>query len=63
MTATTIKTTPATPARVRRCRYHNRLNNPCPNPSLSQDDKTIAICVKHAVAVMELINEQTRRTS
>jgi hypothetical protein len=54
--------TTATTARIRRCRMRNRLDNPCPNPALSDDEKTIAICAKHAAKVMELINEQARRS-
>lgn len=48
-------------ARIRRCRYHDRRDNPCPNPALSQDEKDIAICVQHAARVMELINDHARR--
>lgn len=60
----TVTTAIATPDRIRRCRMRDRLGNPCPNPTLSDDEMAIAICGKHAAKVMELVREKlNRRTS
>ncbi|WP_433519054.1 hypothetical protein ACQP2T_28155 [Nonomuraea sp. CA-143628] len=47
--------------RLRRCRMRKSLDDPCPNPALSEDPKDIAICVRHAAQVMQLIADQTRK--
>ncbi|MCW2900624.1 MAG: hypothetical protein JWO67_2889 [Streptosporangiaceae bacterium] len=43
-----------------RCRMLDRHRNPCPNPAMDPDPKAIQICVSHAAAVIELINDPDR---
>lgn len=44
--------------RLKRCRFHDRRDNPCPNPAIDQsDDAEIFVCMKHAARVLKLVAE------
>lgn len=45
------------PSRTARCRYHNRLDEPCPNPAIDDDPNTIRLCPAHALRAAQLLVE------
>lgn len=55
-----VNLTPA-PYREPRCRYLNRLGDPCVNPSLDPDPNAIQICVRHVREVLDLLREHRAR--
>lgn len=43
--------------RAARCRMHDRLDNPCPNPVIDEDPNAIQICPSHALRAAQLLVE------
>lgn len=46
-----------------RCRMRNRLNDPCPNPSVDPDRKAVQICARHMGEVIALYREHLAKTA
>jgi hypothetical protein len=54
---TPVKTPTAAPERAARCRYHNRRDDPCPNPAIDGDPNAIQLCPSHALRAAQLLVE------
>lgn len=53
-----VKTATAAPPRAARCRYHNRLGDPCSNPVIDEDSNAIQLCPSHALRAAQLLVEK-----